>query len=203
MSKPAIDVQMVIVRNRMAPVVHWGRFVHRTVVDHRAVELQRRVVGSCHIRHRRLVQRVERRLQPGIRFVDQVGDHRCVSSAATAGTWSSNASNAAVAAPLVHTLPAGSWNSPSVPVKGTAVDSDSATTGIRWLTSTLVTSVRLASAIAWPDQPRRLLRRPGHLPATSQSRVASLPSNTLLPVIDICAALPKGLNRCYRRMRRR
>jgi len=36
----------------------------------------------------------------------------------------------------------------SAPVEGTAMDSDSETTGIRLLTSTLVTSVRWASAMA-------------------------------------------------------
>ena len=34
-----------------------------------------------------------------------------------------------------------------------------------------------------PDRRRRLRRRQGHAPTTSQSRVASLPSNTLLPLL--------------------
>src|SRR6478735_2869813 len=74
----------------------------------------------------------------------------CTSSTATTGTWSSNASNAAVAAPLAQTLLAWSSTTASAPVEGTAMDSDSETTGIRLLTSTLVTSVRWASAIACP-----------------------------------------------------
>src|SRR6476619_1803099 len=72
------------------------------------------------------------------------------SASTSTGTWSSNASNAAVAAPLAQTLLAWSSTTASALVEGTAMDSDSETTGIRLLTSTLVTSVRWASAIACP-----------------------------------------------------
>jgi hypothetical protein len=85
-------------------------------------------------------------------------------------------------APLAHTLPPASPSNESKPADGTAVDSDSATTGIRWLTSALVTSVRLASAMAWAGSPRSERPRRDRAPPTSRSRgsefaMTHLPSN--------------------------